>query len=60
MHNVQVGARGPIRRRFEALDGHKTFVLLWPRRQLNTDEEINGWVARIGRLKAPTPSRALA
>lgn len=40
-----------IRRRFESLDGHKTFVLLWPRRFLNTDEEIDRWVARIERLR---------
>jgi predicted RND superfamily exporter protein len=41
----------PIRRRFETLDRHKTLVLLWPRRYLNTDVEIGRWVARIERLK---------
>ena len=48
-----------IRRRFQALDGRKTFVLLWPRRQLNTDEEVGRWVTRIERIQQTARDRGV-
>jgi predicted RND superfamily exporter protein len=48
-----------LRRRFESLDGHGEFVLLFPRRDLNDARALELWAAQIGELVASARERGI-
>jgi predicted RND superfamily exporter protein len=48
-----------LRRRFESLDGHGEFVLLFPRRDLNDSRYLELWAAQIGELVASARDRGI-
>jgi predicted RND superfamily exporter protein len=48
-----------LRRRFESLDGHGEFVLLFPRQDLNDARHLESWAAQIGEVVTAARDRGI-